>query len=159
MPTALPRVEANMKRRRHEQAIQRAVFGHLAVHAATATFAFHPGNGGARSPIEAKILKGQGVTPGVPDVIAIKGGQIFGLELKAPGGRLSPAQIECHELVARKAAPAEQSQQRNPQPAAGPEQSREKQPNKAAPAKPQRLGLADLRAAWLARQRKLAAAE
>jgi hypothetical protein len=56
-------------------------------------------NGGARSPIEAKILKGQGVTPGVPDVIGVRKGEMFALELKAPGGRLSPAQIECHERL------------------------------------------------------------
>jgi VRR-NUC domain len=85
-----------MKRRRVEGQLQAAVFQHLAVRATTGTFAFHCPNGGARSPIEAKILKGQGVVPGVPDVIAIRQGEVFAVELKAPGGRLSPAQLECH---------------------------------------------------------------
>jgi hypothetical protein len=49
--------------------------------------------------VEAKILKGQGVMPGVPDVIAIKDGAAFCLELKSERGRLSPAQTECHQLL------------------------------------------------------------
>jgi hypothetical protein len=40
---------------------------------------------------------GQGVRAGVPDVIAIKDGTVFGLELKAHGGHLSPARRQCHE--------------------------------------------------------------
>jgi hypothetical protein len=79
-----------VKNRRPEQAVEAAVFEHLRLRAMPGVFAFHCPNGGARSPIEAKILKAQGVTAGVSDVIAIKGGQVFGLELKAPGGRLSP---------------------------------------------------------------------
>jgi hypothetical protein len=82
-----------------EQTIQKAVFQHLAVRAATGTFAFHPANGGWRSRTEAAILKGQGVTPGIPDVIAIRDGQVFGLELKSESGRLSPAQHECHSRL------------------------------------------------------------
>jgi len=34
-------------------------------------FAFHSANGGFRKPVEAAIMKGLGVTAGVPDVIAI----------------------------------------------------------------------------------------
>jgi hypothetical protein len=84
-----------MKRRRPEDEIQRAVFQHLAARPAQGVFAFHVPNGGQRSPIEAAILKGLGVKAGVPDVIAIRQGQVYGLELKAPRhGRLSPAQRE-----------------------------------------------------------------
>jgi hypothetical protein len=60
-------------------------------------FAFHVPNGGARRPIEAAILKGLGVVPGVPDVIAIKGGHVFALEIKVIGGRLCPAQRATHD--------------------------------------------------------------
>jgi hypothetical protein len=88
-----------MKRRRPEQGLQRAVFEHLRIRATPGVFAFHVPNGGARSPIEAKILKGQGVVAGVPDILAIKDGVIFGLELKAEGGRLSPAQAACHAAL------------------------------------------------------------
>jgi hypothetical protein len=84
-----------MKRRRHiEQDLQRAVFQHIDARSARGVFAFHPANGGWRSKIEAKILKGMGVRPGVPDVIAIKAGRVCALELKSEHGRLSPAQKE-----------------------------------------------------------------
>jgi hypothetical protein len=42
--------------------------------------------------IEAKIFKGLGVRPGVPDLVILKAGELYALELKAPGGRLSPSQ-------------------------------------------------------------------
>ena len=77
---------------RREQEIQKAVFAHLRQRGAENVFAFHPANGGYRTPVEAAIFKAMGVVPGTPDVICIKGGQIFGLELKAEGGKLSEAQ-------------------------------------------------------------------
>ncbi len=82
------------KRQRPEQKIQRAVFQHFAARAAPGVFAFHPPNGGWRSPIEGAIFKGLGVKPGTPDVIAIKDGQVYALELKPPGGRVTLAQSE-----------------------------------------------------------------
>jgi VRR-NUC domain len=86
-----------------EATIQKAVFEHLA--ARGCGFSFHVPNGGWRSPVEAAILKGCGVRPGVPDIVVIKDGQPFGLELKAEGGRVSPAQREA--LDAMKAAGAD----------------------------------------------------
>ena len=85
---------------RPEQQIQRAVFQHLAVRAASAVFAFHPANGGWRSPVEGAILKGMGVRAGVPDIIAVKNGRCYALELKAPDGRLTPAQRDAHAALA-----------------------------------------------------------
>lgn len=79
---------------RPEDAIQRAVFEHLRTRPAPGVFAFHVPNGGKRKPIEAAIMKGLGVTAGVPDVIAIKDGRAYGLELKAADGRPTPRQIE-----------------------------------------------------------------
>jgi hypothetical protein len=58
-----------MTRSRPEQQIQRAVFEHLAIRAASTVFAFHPANGGWRSRVEAAVLKGMGVRAGVPDII------------------------------------------------------------------------------------------
>jgi hypothetical protein len=81
-----------MTRRRPEQEIQRAVFQHLAARAERDCFAFHVPNGGARSPIEAAILKGLGVRAGVPDIVAVRDGRFYGLELKAPKGGLTAAQ-------------------------------------------------------------------
>jgi hypothetical protein len=88
------------KRKRPEQRVQRAVFEHLAVRGAPATFAFHPANGGRRSLVEAAILKGMGVRAGVPDIIAISGGRCYALELKAPGGHLTPVQRDAHAALA-----------------------------------------------------------
>jgi hypothetical protein len=39
------------------------------------------------------------VLKGVPDIIAIANGRVYGLELKADGGKLSPAQIEVHQRM------------------------------------------------------------
>jgi hypothetical protein len=44
--------------------------------------------------IQGARLKGLGVRSGVSDIIAIHQGQIFALELKAPGGRPTEAQLE-----------------------------------------------------------------
>ena len=37
---------------------------------------------------------------GVPDLVAVKAGHTYALELKAPGGRLSPVQQEVHAALA-----------------------------------------------------------
>jgi hypothetical protein len=84
------RADVRLRLTRPENLIQRAVFEHLRVRSAPGVFAFHPANGGWRSPIEAAILKGLGVRAGVPDVIAVKDGRTYALELKPPGGRLNP---------------------------------------------------------------------
>jgi len=89
---------------RPEQQIQRAVFQHLALRAASTVFAFRPANGGWRSRVEAAILKGMGVRAGVPDIIIVKSGHRYALELKERGGRLTPVQRDAHAaLVAARA--------------------------------------------------------
>jgi hypothetical protein len=90
--------------RRPEQAIQRAVFTHIRARAQPGLFAFHPANGGYRTPAEGAILKGLGVKSGVPDVFCIHRGQVYCLELKAERGRVSPRQSET--LAALQAAGA-----------------------------------------------------
>jgi hypothetical protein len=82
-----------------EAAIQRAVFQHFGWRSAPGVFAFHVPNGGARRRVEAAILSGLGLVPGVPDVIAVKAGRVFGLELKTERGRLSAAQRATHEAM------------------------------------------------------------
>ncbi len=82
------------RRAKPEQAIQRAVFQHLKVRAAPGVFAFHVPNGGYRKPIEAAIMKGLGVTAGVPDVMVIFKGDVYALELKAEDGRPTEKQLE-----------------------------------------------------------------
>ena len=93
-----------MKRRHPEAAIQRAVFEHLRLRGVPGLFYFHPFSGGYRRPIEAAIYKSLGAIAGLPDIIAIKDGHCYCLELKAPGGRLSPAQEQA--LIALRAAGA-----------------------------------------------------
>jgi hypothetical protein len=89
------------RRRRPEDAIQRAVFSHLHTRGTADLFFLHVPNGGYRHPREAAILKGLGVRAGVPDVLAIKGGQAYGLELKADTGRTTPEQQRTLEAMAK----------------------------------------------------------
>lgn len=97
-----------MKRRqRPEQQIQRAVFAHLRARGAPGIFAFHPANGGYRTPREAAIFKGLGVVPGTPDIIIIKQGYAFALELKADGGKLSDTQRSTIDALRTAGAVAE----------------------------------------------------
>ena len=81
-------------RRQPEAAIQRAVFQHIRHRGAGGLVAFHVPNGGARRPVEGAILKGLGVVAGAADVILLHRGRAFALELKATGGRPTPAQME-----------------------------------------------------------------
>lgn len=78
---------------RPEDEIQRAVFAHIRARGTPGVFAFHVPNGGYRKPREGAILKGLGVTPGVPDIILIHKGRAYGLELKAKGGRATEKQM------------------------------------------------------------------
>jgi ribonucleoside-diphosphate reductase alpha chain len=93
---ACPRfIRPSMTRNRlTEEAIQRTVFAHLRVRAAPGVVAFHVPNGGYRRPTEAARLKGLGVRPGVPDLVAVHRGQVYALELKREGGRATDAQLQ-----------------------------------------------------------------
>jgi hypothetical protein len=79
-----------------EEAIQRAVFQHLRTRGALDTFAFHPRNSGRDQRWLAGLNSGLGVVSGTPDVIIVKGGTVYGLELKTERGRLSPDQLRVH---------------------------------------------------------------
>jgi hypothetical protein len=82
-----------------EETIQRAVFEHLAVRSAPGVFAFHVPNGGYRRPTEAARLKGLGVRPGVPDVVAIHRGHVYALELKTEHGKATEGQLQAIEDI------------------------------------------------------------
>lgn len=56
---------------------------------------WHTPNGGGRSVVEGVRFKQAGVRAGIPDLLFLWGG-LYGLELKRPGGVLSPAQIAMH---------------------------------------------------------------
>jgi VRR-NUC domain len=90
--------------RQPEAQIQRAVIEHLRWRGVPNSFAFHPANGGWRTAVEGAILKSMGVVAGVPDVIIINNGKVFGLELKAEDGRLTDIQRETIETMRRAGA-------------------------------------------------------
>jgi hypothetical protein len=69
------------------------------------TFVFAVPNGGWRSKAEAAILIGQGVVPGVPDLMVLFDGTAIGLELKAPKGIASKKQQDVHKRFASAGIP------------------------------------------------------
>src|SRR5947207_543313 len=89
----------NLMHRRPEQALQRAMVEYLDAVLTPPAFGFAIPNGGWRSAVEAAILKGQGVRPGIPDVAIVSEGRVYFLELKSPVGRTSPAQRAMHERL------------------------------------------------------------
>jgi hypothetical protein len=95
------------RRARPEQSLQRSIVEHLKWCAKADVWYAHIPNGGARTAIESAIFKALGVRPGAPDLLIVRAGQALFLECKAPGRKLSPAQIECHEALRRAGAQVE----------------------------------------------------
>lgn len=87
-----------------EEQIQAAVCQHLRMRGLPGVVWWHTPNGGSRSPAEAGRFKALGVKAGIPDLIAIRDARIFALELKAPGGRVSPAQTAMLDELCRAGA-------------------------------------------------------
>jgi hypothetical protein len=83
----------SQRRKQLESDIQRAILQHYRARAADGVFMFAVPNGGFRRKVEAAIFKATGTVAGVPDTIWVKGGQVYALELKAPGGRPTEAQL------------------------------------------------------------------
>ena len=78
-----------------EASIQSAFFEWLSLYSRLRLATFAIPNGGSRNCLEAKNLKAQGVTPGVPDIfMAVPSNGYHGLfiELKSKTGRLSEQQ-------------------------------------------------------------------
>ena len=94
------------RRQKPEDAIQIAVADQLRARAKTGVVWWHTPNGarlggkfvkaknGKSFPIQGKRLKKFGVRAGVSDILAFFNGEMFCLELKAPGGRPSEGQLE-----------------------------------------------------------------
>jgi hypothetical protein len=78
--------------KRPEQAIHKAVVSHLNARSEPRVFFWHTPNEGKRGFVNAAALKAMGMTAGVPDLIILKAGNLHAMELKAPGGRLTPSQ-------------------------------------------------------------------
>ena|ERR1043166_6649039 len=66
---------------------------------------FHVPNGGGRSAVEGARFKQSGVKAGIPDLLFLHQGRLFGLELKTATGTTSDAQRAMHaRLLAAGAA-------------------------------------------------------
>jgi hypothetical protein len=76
-----------------EQQVHQAVVQHLRQRGVPGLVFLHPPNGGYRRPTEAKIFKAMGLRPGASDLLLWCAGRAYALELKAPGGRASEAQL------------------------------------------------------------------
>ena len=81
--------------RRPEQVIQRQVVAYLTILERQGKLWFtHIGHGGGGR-VRGAILRGLGLKAGVADLmILLPGGRAHFLELKAPGGKMSPKQID-----------------------------------------------------------------
>lgn len=87
---------------RPEQELHKAVAAHLRQRGVAGLVWWHTANGmfagGKRNrkgvAIQGAIMKGLGVRAGVSDIIAVHDGKIYALELKAPGGRATEAQLQ-----------------------------------------------------------------
>jgi hypothetical protein len=91
------------RRQQPERALQTALVQHLNLRARNGVLYFAVPNGGSRDVREAVNLRRAGVLPGVSDLLLFRPGvcshcgsarlEGFALELKAPGGRPSEAQL------------------------------------------------------------------
>lgn len=84
-----------------EDSIQRAICDHLRTRAYPGVVWFHVPNGGRRNAREAARLKGLGVTAGVADIILLYNRNFYALELKAPKGRPTEAQLAFRDAVSK----------------------------------------------------------
>lgn len=87
-----------MKRRnmkRPEDALQQEVVRHLRTRPMAGVFFFHVPNHKAR----ANYLKAMGMVEGMTDLVIIKDGRAYALELKRPKGTKSLDQIACHACL------------------------------------------------------------
>jgi hypothetical protein len=88
-----------MRRQRPEQIVHKAVVAHLLARGERGCVWWHCPNGGARSKVEAAIFAGLGVKAGVADLCILHDGRFYALELKAPGGRSTAAQLAFRDAV------------------------------------------------------------
>jgi hypothetical protein len=83
-----------------EKAIHQGIIDALRVCASPGVIYWHPANEGERNPLYAASLKRLGLLAGVPDLVFhLADGQTAFLEIKRPGGRLSPEQAMFQQAV------------------------------------------------------------
>lgn len=86
---------------RSEAELHRAVIDMAAAECGPGVIVAHVPNGGKRNKIEAGRLKGMGTLAGMPDLIVLVAGRVYGLELKTAAGRLSAEQKAMAERFRR----------------------------------------------------------
>jgi hypothetical protein len=91
--------------RRPEQVFQASLVKSLAMVLDPSCLMFAVPNGGWRTKREAAILIGQGVVPGIPDLMILFNGTAAGMELKAGRGATSDSQDKVHVRFARAGIP------------------------------------------------------
>lgn len=95
--------------RREEQVFQASLVKTLAMVLDPSAVLFAVPNGGGRFPIEAKILVGQGLLPGMPDLMVVwpgpHGGTGAGMEIKAGAGVVDEDQVKVHARLERAGIP------------------------------------------------------
>lgn len=92
------------KRKHPEADLQRAWLRWFELSKKRTAIAWACENGGKRSRIEASILKGMGVKPGMPDVHILHDGRLHMIEFKRQGGRATPIQREMAEILIKAGA-------------------------------------------------------
>ncbi len=88
-----PRLQA---RSQPERLMHKALIAHLGWRCPANTWWTHFPSGGARSRVTGALMKSFGTKAGVPDILILHRGQLYGLELKSAHGRLSDVQRQCH---------------------------------------------------------------
>jgi len=102
LDATMPRKRARVTRRpkASESSIQQAIRQRLIFHGVVAV---HVPNAGKRSVVGGWKLKREGMMTGFPDLICLgDAGRIGFLEVKTDTGRLSDAQLSCHDMLRRK---------------------------------------------------------
>lgn len=84
-----------------ERALHIAIWDWLQLALPPDAVAVHPANGEYRTAKTGALLKRMGVVAGCPDLFIFWQGRTFAIEVKAPGGRVSPAQIEMAQRLQR----------------------------------------------------------
>lgn len=95
-----------MRRGEGEQGLQAAIVELLhALGVFKRALVFSVPNEGRRTATTAGRLKAMGMLPGVADLVIVRAGRAFFLEVKMPRGRLSPRQKEFRDLCRSRGAP------------------------------------------------------
>jgi len=90
------------KRRRPEDAIHRAVVGHLRARGVPNLFWWHTPSGAAfKSTIQGAIMKSLGWRSGIPDLVLLHDGKLYGLELKTVENHPTVEQLACIGAINR----------------------------------------------------------